>query len=69
LYSAPPEPVRAKLVIDATAYGFRHSFATDALSNGVPEAHVAALLGHSSTTMLHRHYSHVGAGPMCCERR
>lgn len=43
----------------ATAYGFRHSFATDALANGVPDATVAALLGHSSTGMLHKHYSHL----------
>lgn len=45
----------------ATAYGYRHSFATDALANGVPDAQVSALLGHSGTTMLHRHYSHLTA--------
>jgi integrase len=45
----------------ATLYGFRHSFATDALANGVPDAQVAELLGHSGTAMLHRHYSHLGA--------
>jgi integrase len=43
-------------VAHATAYGYRHSFATDALANGVPDAHVAALLGHSGTAMLHKHY-------------
>jgi integrase len=44
------------------AYGLgRHSFATKALSNGTPDAVVAALLGHSSTTMLHRNYGHVDA--------
>jgi integrase/recombinase XerC len=43
------------------AYGLRHTFATDALSNGVPDAQVAALLGHSGTAMLHRHYSHLTA--------
>jgi integrase len=43
------------------AYGYRHSFATDALASGVPDAQVAALLGHSGTTMLHRHYSHLTA--------
>jgi len=41
------------------AYGYRHGFATDALAAGVPDAHVAELLGHSSTAMLHRHYSHL----------
>jgi integrase len=40
-------------------YGYRHTFATHALAAGVPDAQVAALLGHSSTTMLHRHYSHL----------
>jgi integrase/recombinase XerC len=43
------------------AYGYRHTFATDALANGVPDATVAALLGHSSTAMLHKHYSHLTA--------
>ena len=45
----------------ATCYGYRHTFATDALANGVPDAHVAELLGHSGTTMLHKHYAHLGA--------
>jgi integrase/recombinase XerC len=43
------------------AYGYRHGFATDALANGVPDAQVAALLGHSGTAMLHKHYSHLGS--------
>jgi site-specific recombinase XerD len=43
----------------AISYGLRHSFATDALSNGVPDATVAALFGHSNTAMLHKHYSHL----------
>lgn len=45
--------------VKAMAYGFRHGFATDALVKGLPDAQVAALLGHSSTTMLHKHYSHL----------
>jgi integrase len=45
----------------AITYGYRHTFATDALSNGVPDAQVAELLGHSGTAMLHKHYSHLGA--------
>jgi integrase len=45
----------------AIAYGLRHSFATDALANGVPDAQVAELLGHSGTAMLHKHYAHLGA--------
>lgn len=40
-------------------YAFRHTYATDALASGVPDATVAALLGQTGTTMLHRHYSHL----------
>ena len=43
------------------AYGYRHTFATDALSKGIPETSVSALLGHATTTMLHKHYSHLTA--------
>lgn len=43
----------------ATAYGLRHLFATEALRANVPIAHVAALLGHTSTAMVSKHYSHL----------
>lgn len=43
------------------AYGYRHTYATDALSKGIPDAQVSALLGHASTSMLHKHYSHLTA--------
>lgn len=42
------------------AYGMRHSMATAALENGVPEAVVAELLGHKGTGMLAHHYAHLG---------
>jgi integrase len=42
-----------------TAYGFRHTFCTDALEKGVPETHVAALMGHGSTRMINQHYGHL----------
>ena len=42
-------------------YCYRHTFATDALAHGVPDAYVAELLGHSGTAMLHRHYAHLTA--------
>jgi integrase len=45
----------------AIPYAYRHGLATDALANGVPEALVAALLGHTNTAMLHKHYAHLGA--------
>jgi integrase len=43
------------------SYDFRHTFATDALSKGVPDAQVAELLGHTGTATLHKHYSHLTA--------
>src|SRR5262249_29883201 len=43
----------------ATLYGYRHSLATDCLASGVPDAHVAEILGHHGTRMLHQHYSHL----------
>jgi integrase len=39
------------------SYTYRASFATDALEAGVPDATVAALLGHTNTNTLHRFYS------------
>ncbi len=39
------------------AYSYRSSFATDALEGGVPDATVAALLGHTGTATLHRFYN------------
>lgn len=39
------------------AYTYRSSFATDALEGGVPDASVAALLGHTTTATLHRFYN------------
>jgi integrase len=64
----PPAYYLARLLRDlcrrlgvrkVTPYGYRHSWATDALAKGVPDAHVAELLGHSGTAMLHKHYSHL----------
>lgn len=41
-----------------TSYMYRHTFATRALAGGESDTVVAALLGHSSTAMIHKHYSH-----------
>jgi integrase len=53
--------LRKKTGVKAIAYGYRHTFVTDALVKGVPDAHVAALVGHTSTAMIYRHYSHLGS--------
>jgi integrase len=49
-----------KAGVKCFAYQYRHTFATEALARGVPDTQVAALLGHASTAMLHRHYAHLG---------
>lgn len=41
------------------SYCYRHSFATEALVNGVPAAIVAELLGHKDLKMLAGHYAHL----------
>lgn len=43
-----------------TAYGARHSWTCRALEAGVSDTQVAAVLGHTSTAMVHRHYAHLG---------
>ena len=52
--------LRARLGLgrEATAQAFRHRFATD-LARRQPNTVVAALLGHTSTAMVDRCYSHV----------
>jgi integrase len=50
-----------KAGVKVTSYCLRHTFATDALANGVPDAVVAELLGHANTQTLHRHYAHLVA--------
>jgi integrase len=42
-----------------TAYSYRHSFATDALQAGIDVSTVAALLGHTDSSMVARVYGHL----------
>jgi integrase len=53
--------LRAKLphLKGVVAYCLRHSFATDALANGVPVATVAELMGHKNIRMVQEHYAHL----------
>ena len=41
------------------SYTYRHSYATDALEQGVGVAQVAELLGRTSTDMVMQHYQHL----------
>jgi integrase len=41
------------------SYTYRHTYATQALVNGVGIAQVAELLGHTSTVMVMKHYGHL----------
>jgi integrase len=45
--------------VKAIAYGYRHTRATELLLCGTPDAEVAAILGHTNTAMLYKHYSHL----------
>lgn len=42
-----------------TAYGMRHTFASNLLIANVSEFKVAKWLGHSDTRMVHKHYGHL----------
>lgn len=49
----------AGLPSDVKLNGGRHTFTTQALVNGVPMPELAVLLGHKTTTMIQKHYSHL----------
>jgi integrase len=53
--------LRKKTDVKAIAYGYRHTFVTDALLKGLSNAIVGQLVGHTSTTVIDKHYSHLGA--------
>lgn len=53
--------ISEKIGRSVTSYGYRHSWATRALAAGLPDTHVAAMMGHTTTAMLHKHYSHITA--------
>jgi integrase len=41
------------------SYTYRHTYATDALEQGLGVAQAAELLGHTSTDMGMQHYQHL----------
>jgi integrase/recombinase XerC len=53
--------ISEKIGRPVSSYGYRHGFCTRALTAGIPETHVAAMMGHTSTAMINRHYNHVSA--------
>jgi integrase/recombinase XerC len=68
-YGRPWKPVLLVRAMDSTRkkagvkgvtlYHYRHTAATDLLLAGVPDSHVAEVLGHKGTRTLHAHYSHL----------
>jgi integrase len=44
---------------DVVSYTFRHTFTTDGMVNGVDDQTLAELLGHTSTSMIRKHYGHL----------
>ena len=44
---------------ECTAESYRHLFVTDGLQAGLSTAVVAELVGHTSTAMIMKHYSHI----------
>jgi integrase len=55
-------PERRHEIPDLTglsAYVLRHTYAKEALGNGLSGPVVASLLGHKSTKMIDEHYSHL----------
>lgn len=53
--------VQDRLGVRVTLYHYRHTFITRALERGIPDTHVAALVGHRDTSMIHGVYGHVSA--------
>lgn len=50
---------KSPILKGVVAYSYRHAFATDALVHGVGIAQVAELMGHTSTELVSRVYSHI----------
>lgn len=51
--------VGKKTGVRTCLYAARHNYLTNLLISGVPDAIVAELAGHTSTNMIHMHYSHI----------
>ncbi len=50
---------KKKIVRRIRPYDLRHAFATEAIAEGADIKAVSDIMGHSDTSMIHRHYQHV----------
>ncbi|MCA9178430.1 MAG: site-specific integrase [Planctomycetales bacterium] len=55
--------ISEKVGFRVIAYGARHAYATNALLNGVDPISLSHLMGHESTDMVARVYSHLAKNP------
>ncbi len=55
--------ISSKVGFRVIAYGTRHSYATEGLTNGVDSIVLAQLMGHSNTNMIAKVYSHLSRNP------
>lgn len=55
--------ISKKVGFRVIAYGTRHSYATEGLTNGVDSIVLAQLMGHSNTNMIANVYSHLSRNP------
>jgi integrase len=50
---------RADIEVPITFHGLRHTYASHAVTNGVPLLVIAQNLGHKDTRMVEKHYGHL----------
>lgn len=53
--------LKRKVGVNTIAYGYRHTYVTDGLKSGLSNAVVASLVGHTSTAVIDKFYSHLGS--------
>ena len=51
--------LKKKLGVRYNLYAFRHAYITHSLVSGIDAVTVSVLVGHKSTQMISRHYSHL----------
>ena len=61
--------MKEKIGTKFCCYTIRHTFATNALMNGVDPVTLASLMGHKDTTMISRIYAHLQHDPAFMRRQ